>query len=394
MSDLNGALRTFEAAEANLAKLERLWKEIRKLTPDGIAFGSDPQYEDVVRSYEHVLASLPRIDGWVPTSIPRELDAIAQARFDAQEIGEPEMFVSVEQDIEEPAKELREYRFRFDRKRRELTRNAINSLIETISELLHSLHRENARRRSNTSLDGNPQWKGLREIVHQIDVLLGSSVPRPPRWEDLNRHLRFAQVKDLNDIITFDWPEVSAGIAHRLYAADEPVPVNAGDLSDIVKAKPTGQVATALEWSRLTPEDFERLIFALISNEATYENPEWLMETSAPDRGRDLSVTRVIKDALTGTRRERIIIQCRHVRSRSISPSDITILRDQVQQWEPPQINELIIVTSGRFSADAVSMVERQNQSNSSLKIQMWPESHLERLLAARPSIIAEFNLR
>jgi hypothetical protein len=201
-------------------------------------------------------------------------------------------------------------------------------------------------------------------------------------------------VQDLNDIITFDWPEVSTGITLKSFSADEPVPVDTDDLSEVVNAKPSGNVATGLAWKRLSAEDFERLIFSLISNEAGYDNPEWLMATSAPDRGRDLSVTRVVKDPLTGTKRERIIIQCRHWLSRAVSPSDITALRDQVKLWEPPRIDELIIATSGRFSADAVDLVERNNQSDTSLKIQMWPESHLERLLAARPALIAEFRLR
>ena len=41
-----------------------------------------------------------------------------------------------------------------------------------------------------------------------------------------------------------------------------------------------------------------------------------------------------------------------------------------------------------------VAVIEKQNQSDSALRIEMWPESHLERLLASRPAIIAEFSLR
>ena len=50
--------------------------------------------------------------------------------------------------------------------------------------------------------------------------------------------------------------------------------------------------------------------------------------------------------------------------------------------------------TSGRFTADAVALIEKQNQSDSALRIEMWAESHLERLLASRPALIAEFSLR
>src|SRR5207245_6156259 len=54
-SPINSALRHFEATEANLAKLERLWSKIRKLIPDGLQFGRDRAYEEYVRIYEDVL---------------------------------------------------------------------------------------------------------------------------------------------------------------------------------------------------------------------------------------------------------------------------------------------------------------------------------------------------
>lgn len=62
-SPINATLRQFEDTEANVAKLERLWSEIGKLTPRGLQFGSDPAYEERVRVFEDVLAALPKIDG-------------------------------------------------------------------------------------------------------------------------------------------------------------------------------------------------------------------------------------------------------------------------------------------------------------------------------------------
>ena len=43
---------------------------------------------------------------------------------------------------------------------------------------------------------------------------------------------------------------------------------------------------------------------------------------------------------------------------------------------------------------DAVEAIETHNASGNAPKLEMWPESHLERLLAARPALIAEFGLR
>ncbi|WP_392531727.1 hypothetical protein [Nostoc sp. C117] len=57
MSQLDKALRKFEAVEANLVKLEKLWDLLIKNIPNGINFGSNPVYEDACRSYEHILIS-------------------------------------------------------------------------------------------------------------------------------------------------------------------------------------------------------------------------------------------------------------------------------------------------------------------------------------------------
>jgi hypothetical protein len=62
--------------------------------------------------------------------------------------------------------------------------------------------------------------------------------------------------------------------------------------------------------------------------------------------------------------------------------------------WEPPQVDFLTVATSGRFTTDAIQFVEKCNQSDSRLEIELWPGSHLELLLGERPELIAEFNLR
>jgi hypothetical protein len=118
------------------------------------------------------------------------------------------------------------------------------------------------------------------------------------------------------------------------------------------------------------------------------------MRTNAPDRGRDLSVYRVHEDALSGTMRLRVIIQCKHWQSKSVNLPEIAALKEQMKLWEPPRVDVCVVATSGRFTADAVAAVEKHNQADAALRIEMWPESHLERLLASRPGVIAEFRLR
>lgn len=393
-SPLNAALRHFEAAEANLNKTEKVLREIEAAIPSGIAFGDNPEYETNCQSFNALLASLPKIDGWKPDISLMDLDEIAQCRLDAQEVGEIECIVSVERHIEEPGRLLREYRYRFNQKRRELIRDALNDLIDAIDANLRELGKLLEQDTPANESVEHPDFDQLKQNVDEINTLLGSSVGKPARWSDLHRHMHFGMLGDLHDIIEHDWPSVKAGLRKSLYGEKEPVPIDVEDLGALVSKKPRGPVATKLLWDRLTDEDFERLIFALISSEHGYENPEWLMKTNAPDRGRDLSVYRIYTDPLGGVLRQRVIIQCKHWQSKSVGPTEIATLKEQMKMWEPPRVDIHVIATSGRFTSDAVAIIEKQNQSDSALRIEMWPESHLERLLASRPAIIAEFGLR
>ena len=131
-SPLTSALRQFEAAEANLVKLERLWQEIEGEVPQGVVFGDDPEYEDRCRAFDSVLSQLPKINGWKPEKLPLDLNDIAQSRLDAWEIGEFEAKVWLENEISAPGREIREYRFRFNQKRRELIRDSLAELIDLV----------------------------------------------------------------------------------------------------------------------------------------------------------------------------------------------------------------------------------------------------------------------
>jgi hypothetical protein len=387
------ALEKFEATEANLVKLERLWGELESRIPTGVGFGSSPEYEERQRSYRHVLAALPKIEGWKPESEPWTLDEIASSRLDAMELDEPAVSMSIEATITEPGRELAEYRFRLNNKRRALIRDALVELIDSVDADIRTL-RAMAHEQEIYATLGPEHWLDVKDHIKQIEVLLGSSVPKPPRWSDMLRHMHFGCVGDLNDIEKQDWPNIKQNLRQSLYGENEPLPVAVEDLSDLVAAKPRGAVVTRLEWRALDDEGFERLIFSLISDEQSYENPEWLMQTRAPDRGRDLSVTRTSLDPLSGTLRQRVVIQCKHWLSRSVALPDAAAAKEQMALWANPRVDILVIATSGRFTADAVTWIEQYNETGSTPRIEMWPESHLERLLSARPALIADFRLR
>lgn len=387
------ALKQFEATEANLTKIENLWKELEELFPDGIQIGESPEYEDRRRSFDSILRSLPKIDGWRLEISAPDWDAVVSARLDYMELGDPFEEARFESFIWVDGKEIREYRYRLNEKRRELIRDALVAAIEKFDADLRLIRKEIGERERNEDVR-SPLWAELKKTTDQIEVLLGSSVQKPPRWNDLRRHLHFAMVGDLADIEEYNWPAVKEGLRKGLYGVYEALPVAATDLADLVAAKPTGPVITALEWENIDADAFERLVFSLISQVPGYENPEWLMRTNAPDRGRDLSVTRVIVDPLSGTFRQRTIIQCKHWLSASVSLPDVQHAVAQTELWNDPPVLVLIIATSGRFTTDAVQWIETRNHKGTLPRIEMWPESHLESLLAARPALIAQFNLR
>jgi hypothetical protein len=393
-NSLANALKHFEIAEANLTKLEKLWDEIRELIPSGLSFGSPPEYEEKCQLYKLILPHLSKIDGWVPSTEPMEFDSIAQSRLDAMEIGEISVTISVENQVDQPGLELRQYRFKLNQKRKELTRVKMSELIDSIDSVIRDMSRElDVCKEHNVSPEILPSsWETLDSHVSQIDTLLGST-KRPPRWSDLQRHIFYAKLHDFSDVKERDWPIVKHFLLEGIYEENDPIPLEVEDLSTLVAAKPKGSI-DKINWTKIDPEDFERLIYTLLSSSEGYENPQWLMHTNAPDRGRDLSVERVVRDSLSGVQRQRVIIQCKHWLSKSISVAEIQTLQGQMKLWEPPRVDVHIIATTGRFSADGVALIEKNNQSDQALKIEMWPESHLEMILAKRPDLIAQFKLR
>lgn len=391
---LEQALEQFDAVETNLLRLEKVWAEMQKLIPDGPVFmGNSPEalrYTELLRSYEMILQGIPAIGECGIKAVPWELDEIAQNRLDAWEIGEFAAKRSVEEAIDEPTRALEEYRFRFSQARRELVRDHLQELTDKVNTLVSRLC-ERIPHDSEPVQDKD--WTELVEAFQQIERLAGSQVPRVGRWQDMRRHLRFGQGHDLHDIATTDWPSVRSDIESNLYSELEPVPVSAKNLSSRVEAKPTGTVTTKLQWQNISAEDFERLLFNLISDAEDYVNPQWLTQTKASDRGRDLSVDRVITDALSGTQQQRVIIQAKHWTKKSVRPTDVTDTLTEIVLWEPPVIQALIIATSGRFTADAVALIEKHNNEGRRPQIEMWAESHLELLLARRPHLVVGYSL-
>jgi hypothetical protein len=131
--------------------------------------------------------------------------AIAQARFDAMEIDDPEAAIHAEIWITEPGRAIREYRFRFNQKRRELIRDAMVELIDAFDANVREIRGMIGDAEANEHVDP-VCWSELRSRADQIKVLLGSSVQQPAAWPTFACHLHFGMVCDFNDIEKYDWP--------------------------------------------------------------------------------------------------------------------------------------------------------------------------------------------
>lgn len=394
--DLEFALAQYDAAETNLERAEDAWRDMKGLIPVGITVtvGSPEsrRYNELRRELEDLVQSLPAISGWRPDFDVPDIDQVAQDRLDAEDIGFLEAVVSVEKGLEAPGDVLAEYRYRVARARRGLVRPRVIELVGLIEAGVSSLAAHVPR--DGTSVGDDEDWATLRDQITELERLAGNSIVRRGRWTELRRHLSFAQGVDVHDIRDHDWPSVRVDIESAIYGDREPVPLGVEDLSELTVEDAIGAATTALQWDRLSAEGFERLIFGLITSSPGYENPRWLTKTNAPDRGRDLSVDRVTVDALGGTFRHRVIIQCKHWRSTSVGVSHVNDAVAEMRLWEPPPVDVLVVATSGRFTSDAVAWIESRNHEGTRPRVEPWPESHLEFVLASRPALVSAHGLR
>ena len=144
---------------------------------------------------------------------------------------------------------------------------------------------------------------GDRRGIAELQRLLAGELVTKGDWGTLARHLRFGQGVDLHDIAEVDWPSVRSDIEAALYSELEPLPIEIDDLATLAASRPQGTVTTALNWSALDGDGFERLIFNLLTDAPGYENTRRPMGTNAPDRGRDISTERIVTDTIAGTKR-------------------------------------------------------------------------------------------
>lgn len=397
--ELDSLLTTFDKVAVNLEKLERVWERAKPYVPDDPHLGSVPEYQSLSRAWDDLLPGLPPIDGWrIAEGLP-DIDGLGQMFLDYAEIGElPRGAWAI---ASRPEEDLTKYRHLLDRARRRTIASRLTVLTERISELIRDVSSGLPTREAwlaeapgkRVRID-TPATSEINDSLEEMERLLGQTVERRGRWGDLRRHLRFGEVNDWLDISESDWQSVQWDIEAAKVGDADPIPVPDIDLGAAGADDPTGGATTALNWSALQPDDFERLLFDVLRNLDGYENVDWLMKTNAPDRGRDISLQRVVPDAGGFIRNERVIVQAKHYTSKSLGPTDVQGALASLSLWEPPAIRFLIIATSSRFSSDAVAIADKHNDLGKQPYIELWPNSRLETLLAQRPKLAITYGLR
>ena len=392
--DLDSALDQFDIVEANLLRLEKVWSELNRLIPlhprepqdDGVV----PRHLELVQAYASIINGLPPIGECVVETLPMAPDALSHGWVPSPRATGVDEIQQYDEKTRAPGREIQKYRASLIQARRELVRDHLQAAMAEIDPLLRSL---TARVPKDHQRIEDENWSKLTAVLARIERLTGSMVPRRARWRDMRRHANIGQGVDLHDIAVLDWPSVRAEIEANLYSDLEPLPVTVGNVLDLVRSRPAGPVTMKLNWNAISPDLFERLLYDILKGAAGYANAQLLMHTNAPDRGRDISVERTVTDPLTGARTQRVIVQAKHWLSRPVGLSDISSTLTQMELWNPrPHV--MIMATTGRFTLDAVAWVEQRDQDGAMPFVELWSEVHLEQLLAERPHLIAEYNLR
>ena len=389
MTSLEELLREMDRAAANLAKLDALWERAQPHMPTGPSAGSNREYDDLCRHWDVLLSGLPKINGWTVTEPLPDIDSAGRAFLDYAEEGIPPF--NLMNDLEAPGRDLDEYRFRLAQARRQAVNERAQELVALIDGLLPRIV---TALPDGTDPVETPEMQRVADAFRELDRLLGDTTERRGRWHDMARHLRFSEPHDWRDIDTLDWPDIRGNLETMALTEVDPIPVADIDLGQAAAAHPAGGVTTELVWKNLDEDQFERLLFDLLRGLPNYQNVQWLMKTRAADRGRDLSLERVIPDAAGPVRIERVIVQAKHWTSKSIAPLEIQQSLATLSTWEPPVVRNLIIITSGRFTTDAVAVAEKHNNDGKTPFIDLWPDSQLEAMLAQRPDLIEAYGLR
>ena len=374
-------LETLNFTESGVSEIQDFINQTKKL----ILINENINVDEIKNELTRKITSLTIIGDYSPSFL-----------FPQDDLSNPTLSLNIlVQQLDDLQDFLKKYSFTIFIKRQEIASSFLLDICEEIEHLLvvlKDIYLGKSLPRNQIVEDSS--LPRLKEKISEIKLCLGKNISQVEKWGYLNRHLFYGEIGDLDDIVNYDWSSVKKSILRDFFQLRDIPSLEDKSISELRELVKHEVNLNKFDWRNISPEEFERLIFQLVSSpDITYENAEFLMKTNAPDRGRDISVYRIFQDSYYGSIRYRVIIQCKHQLSGSLSIKDISYLKDQIKSWEPPRVDILIIATTGHFSADAVKHIEDHNQSPSPLRIEMWSIEKIRNILDARPYLLAKFRI-
>lgn len=128
-----------------------------------------------------------------------------------------------------------------------------------------------------------------------------------------------------------------------------------------------------LEWSKLTPENFEKFCSILLEKNGL-RNIQW-HGAGGSDRGRDILCEKVVEPLPGITQVEKWLVQCKRYTEKRISKTDLNAILTSAREHQPD--NVLLIVTDTLNSA--LKDWLKKAQADFNFNILVWEELQLQR---------------
>lgn len=146
------------------------------------------------------------------------------------------------------------------------------------------------------------------------------------------------------------------------------------------------KVKPKLALGELTPEQFENLIYDLVTS-LGLRNVNW--RTPGADGGRDIEADEIAPDFSGVHVSKRWFIECKRYKSSVDWPT----IYGKLAYADSFGADYLLMCTPSKYTPAAISQTEAWNSKRRDLQVRLWPGHVLEQQLQAYPDILSKFGL-
>lgn len=131
-NDLASALEAFDRVAVTLDRLEKVWQELKDLTPAALeASPNAERYDELLLSFDALASGLPAVGAIRINPRPVSLSEFFQCRYDAHIASIPEALVDLRRAIAAPSEAIIAYKHTYLQRRRKLIRRRADELVGT-----------------------------------------------------------------------------------------------------------------------------------------------------------------------------------------------------------------------------------------------------------------------